>query len=69
VVIVTYRFAYLDEILLRRFYELSLHLPVLNLVNHSDWRIPVLMVAEFLQLGFLIVNYFGTSILPIGSAG
>jgi hypothetical protein len=34
--IVACKFAYLDEILLRQLYELSLDLRVQNLVNHSD---------------------------------
>jgi hypothetical protein len=37
VAIIASKFAYLDKILLRRFYELYLHFGVQNLVNHSDW--------------------------------
>jgi hypothetical protein len=37
IVIITSKFADLDKILLRRFYELSLYLQVQNFVNYSDW--------------------------------
>jgi hypothetical protein len=69
IVIVAYKFPQIDNIVLRKFYELSLYCLCRIWLTIRSGEIPFPIAGYFLQLGFLIINYFETSMVQIRRKG